>query len=440
MPKSFLVRKYLKKQQQQLEQKEKEELQAQQEEHIENLGLKPSEAAHQPRHIVESAATAAETRHDAIDCTASTPPVVEGAELKREHMQDIESQHDMPRSSHVVRKPKTLKLQPFSHGYMPKDRIDPRISYPFSPLCHEQKLYNYMLPSPGSLHCGMGMTDALSPLPVYSFRQHELASPGSPVTPVISPVREQELDLSMKEVRRQQQELVDKERLQSAGFPNNPDNYQAKMKVETKNNVNHEQYPSTSMMRRSLLQGVELVNGGYGIKNPLLAHIRMDDGAAEELAEQTNDDKYICKVCNKSFQLQRLLNRHLKCHSEIKRYLCTFCGKGFNDTFDLKRHTRTHTGVRPYKCDQCGKAFTQRCSLESHCRKVHNSKFAFAYKERRRKLYVCEDCGHTTSDPGVHYVHLKNFHPQSPVLMKFYDKRQFKFAEENSLSQCAIQY
>jgi uncharacterized Zn-finger protein len=39
-----------------------------------------------------------------------------------------------------------------------------------------------------------------------------------------------------------------------------------------------------------------------------------------------------------------LLNRHMKCHSDVKRYLCTFCGKGFNDTFDLKRHTRTHTG------------------------------------------------------------------------------------------------
>ncbi|KAF3824645.1 hypothetical protein GH733_009979 [Mirounga leonina] len=39
-----------------------------------------------------------------------------------------------------------------------------------------------------------------------------------------------------------------------------------------------------------------------------------------------------------------MLNRHLKCHNQVKRHLCTFCGKGFNDTFDLKRHVRTHTG------------------------------------------------------------------------------------------------
>ena len=59
---------------------------------------------------------------------------------------------------------------------------------------------------------------------------------------------------------------------------------------------------------------------------------------------QTSDNQFVCKMCQKVFPLQRLLNRHIKCHSDVKRYLCTFCGKGFNDTFDLKRHTRTHTG------------------------------------------------------------------------------------------------
>ncbi|TKC45490.1 hypothetical protein EI555_012175, partial [Monodon monoceros] len=52
---------------------------------------------------------------------------------------------------------------------------------------------------------------------------------------------------------------------------------------------------------------------------------------------------HTCDLCGKAFRLQRMLNRHLKCHSQVKRHLCSFCGKGFNDTFDLKRHVRTHT-------------------------------------------------------------------------------------------------
>lgn len=60
--------------------------------------------------------------------------------------------------------------------------------------------------------------------------------------------------------------------------------------------------------------------------------------------DESGKGSFACKVCGKEFAMQRLLNRHLKCHSEAKRYLCTFCGKGFNDTFDLKRHTRIHTG------------------------------------------------------------------------------------------------
>ncbi|CAM1314902.1 OVOL1 (predicted) [Pycnogonum litorale] len=177
---------------------------------------------------------------------------------------------------------------------------------------------------------------------------------------------------------------------------------------------------------------VEFVNGGHGIKNPLV-HQGQSKGTTPysrksiDHEEQTDQSKFVCKICTKAFSLQRLLNRHMKCHSDVKRYLCTFCGKGFNDTFDLKRHTRTHTGVRPYKCNLCEKSFTQRCSLESHCLKVHGMQHAYAHKERRSKVYVCEECGHTTNEPEVHFLHLKENHPYSPALLKFYDKRHFKF-------------
>ncbi|XP_045689682.1 transcription factor Ovo-like 2 [Phyllostomus hastatus] len=125
-----------------------------------------------------------------------------------------------------------------------------------------------------------------------------------------------------------------------------------------------------------------------------------------------------CDLCGKGFRLQRMLNRHLKCHNQVKRHLCTFCGKGFNDTFDLKRHVRTHTGIRPYKCDICNKAFTQRCSLESHLKKIHGVQQQYAYKQRRDKLYVCEDCGYTGPTQEDLYLHVNSAHPGSAFLKK----------------------
>ncbi|XP_060848007.1 transcriptional regulator ovo isoform X2 [Rhopalosiphum padi] len=220
-------------------------------------------------------------------------------------------------------------------------------------------------------------------------------------------------------------------------------------------------FTSKSMAKLGLPNDLpfEFVNGGHGIKNPLANHdtlpppppsmlIRTPEpernntsvapativsvNTTPEPVETTkNGSKFCCNLCSKTFNLQRLLNRHMKCHSDVKRYLCTFCGKGFNDTFDLKRHTRTHTGVRPYKCNLCEKSFTQRCSLESHCLKVHGVHHQYAYKERRTKMYVCEECGHTTNEPEVHYIHLKEKHPYSPALLKFYDKRHFKFTNSN---------
>ncbi|XP_053305671.1 putative transcription factor Ovo-like 1 [Spea bombifrons] len=125
-----------------------------------------------------------------------------------------------------------------------------------------------------------------------------------------------------------------------------------------------------------------------------------------------------CALCDKTFSYQRMLNRHMKCHNEVKRHQCEHCGKGFNDTFDLKRHVRTHTGVRPYKCHLCDKAFTQRCSLESHLKKIHGVQQHYAYKERRTKLYVCEDCGFTADSQESHIHHLQDQHPNSPLIQR----------------------
>ncbi|XP_028840350.1 putative transcription factor ovo-like protein 3 [Denticeps clupeoides] len=132
--------------------------------------------------------------------------------------------------------------------------------------------------------------------------------------------------------------------------------------------------------------------------------------------------EFLCPVCSKVFPLQRMLTRHLKCHSLVKRHPCRYCGKGFNDTFDLKRHMRTHTGIRPYRCELCEKAFTQRCSLESHLRKIHGVRQQYAYRQRRSKIFVCEDCGFTSSRPDEYFLHIRQHHPGSPALRRYYRK------------------
>lgn len=162
---------------------------------------------------------------------------------------------------------------------------------------------------------------------------------------------------------------------------------------------------------------------------------------------------YSCRACRKTFPLQRMLTRHLKCHSMQKRHRCPCCAKGFNDTFDLKRHMRTHTGkllmvgydtqavwtstvlvfgtdsfftytgIRPYKCPACEKSFTQRCSLESHLRKIHGVLQSYAYRQRRSKIYVCEECGFTSSSADTYTLHVIEVHPTNPMLSKHLRKR-----------------
>ncbi|KAK0142565.1 Transcription factor Ovo-like 2 [Merluccius polli] len=147
---------------------------------------------------------------------------------------------------------------------------------------------------------------------------------------------------------------------------------------------------------------------------------------------------FLCSVCHKVFPLQRMLTRHMKCHSLVKRHPCRYCGKGFNDTFDLKRHMRTHTGIRPYRCELCEKAFTQRCSLESHKRKIHGVHQQYAYRQRRSKIFVCEDCGFTSNRPDEYFVHVRQCHPGSPALRRYYRRQAHENHAGYGAAECKV--
>jgi len=74
-------------------------------------------------------------------------------------------------------------------------------------------------------------------------------------------------------------------------------------------------------------------------------------------------------------------------------------------------------GVRPYRCSRCEKAFTQRCSLESHERKLHGVLQTYGFKQRRGKLYVCEECGFASDRPADYHTHITDQHPHSAAVV-----------------------
>jgi len=163
-------------------------------------------------------------------------------------------------------------------------------------------------------------------------------------------------------------------------------------------------------------------NGGFGVRPQISMLANKCRDEASKISSNTTHN-HRCEICNSTFPLRRLLNRHLKTHSFYKRYTCSFCDKGFNDTFDLKRHVRTHTGIKPFKCEQCDKSFTQRCSLEAHQTRVHGVVHKFGFRERRAKMFVCEDCGATFKDNQSEFMnHVASAHP---------DKEKVPWAKKN---------
>lgn len=49
-------------------------------------------------------------------------------------------------------------------------------------------------------------------------------------------------------------------------------------------------------------------------------------------------------------------------------------------------------------------------------KKIHGVTLKYAYKERRNKLYVCEECGHTAGTQDELVLHLHTLHPESALL------------------------
>lgn len=70
--------------------------------------------------------------------------------------------------------------------------------------------------------------------------------------------------------------------------------------------------------------------------------------------ERDKDKQFMCDTCSKCFVSKSLLRRHLKLHFE-KPHKCTKCEKSYSRSDQLRSHMNTHKDNKPNVCPHCNK-------------------------------------------------------------------------------------
>lgn len=89
-----------------------------------------------------------------------------------------------------------------------------------------------------------------------------------------------------------------------------------------------------------------------------------------------------CPICKKTFRLRKLLAEHVKAmHITERPYICEECGKSFIQRTHLIQHSVTHSSERPCSCPKCPKSFKNASHLQKHM-DIHNE-----------DIHQCPECG-----------------------------------------------
>ena len=103
---------------------------------------------------------------------------------------------------------------------------------------------------------------------------------------------------------------------------------------------------------------------------------RHDDVATmadNELYTCSNDGRFVCDICMKTFSDAPTLKRHLWLHG-TRNYECSVCKKNFIEASIFRQHLKTHVEANPamtFHCEVCPESFGRSADLREH-RKSHS--------------------------------------------------------------------
>ncbi|XP_020286533.1 zinc finger protein 568-like [Pseudomyrmex gracilis] len=166
----------------------------------------------------------------------------------------------------------------------------------------------------------------------------------------------------------------------------------------------------------------EECNKSFEKEVKLQRHLRIHERAKEQ--QDANFKRFLCHICSKTFRQNTGLMFHMRTHTGYKPHVCKYCGRGFTSNSNCINHERTHTGDRPFVCQYCSAAFAKSCTLKAHitthtgeanyhCKTCGKSFRRLKYLKEHRfthtgeKPYACKICGTAYSHSGSLFVHEK---------------------------------
>lgn len=112
------------------------------------------------------------------------------------------------------------------------------------------------------------------------------------------------------------------------------------------------------------------------------------------------DEKFNCKICEKSFKRIKFLKLHESTHD--KKFECQICNQKFSHNHELVTHvSNKHEKPNSFECKICGKKFSLKKSLPRH-EKAHEGK--------KQKEHKCGECFSSFDDLQKLRKHVNRMH------------------------------
>ncbi|XP_069502043.1 zinc finger protein OZF-like isoform X2 [Ambystoma mexicanum] len=134
---------------------------------------------------------------------------------------------------------------------------------------------------------------------------------------------------------------------------------------------------------------------------------------------------YSCTECDKSFQNDDDLTKHLASHFE-NTFWCTECEISFGSEYDLQAHCNSHLEGRLFECIKCGNSFGNSFELllhqQIHTKKVKKSKKPLSKCKQsvnsEQKQYQCTICKKCFSYQSELKIHVTFHEGKTPIRVR----------------------